>query len=122
MNQTPPAGSPTYHEALKSVQLAVRLKPDLVKGHDLLADMYMRSSQYKLAVDQCRTALRYSPSDEAAMYHLIISLRHQGGHSDELPALVKRLAQLHQESLTAETSRKKFHLEEQKPPPASANQ
>jgi tetratricopeptide (TPR) repeat protein len=122
MNQTPPAESPTYREALRSVELAVRLKPDLVKAHDLLADMYMRSSQYNLAVEQCRTALRYSPSDEAAMYHLIISLRHEGGYADELPPLVKRLAEMHQESLKAETGRKKFRLEEQQPPPASVNQ
>ncbi|MFZ0743526.1 MAG: hypothetical protein WAM85_03925, partial [Terracidiphilus sp.] len=114
--------SPTYREAFKSVQLAVRLKPDLVKAHDLLADMYMRSSQYNFAVEECRTALRYSPSDETAMYHLIISLRHEGGHADELPPLVKRLAEMHQESMKAETGRKRFRLEEQQPPAASANQ
>lgn len=122
MTQTPPAESPTYREAFKSVQLAVRLKPDLVKAHDLLADMYMRSSQYNFAVEECRTALRYSPSDETAMYHLIISLRHEGGHADELPPLVKRLAEMHQESMKAETGRKRFRLEEQQPPAASANQ
>jgi len=116
MNQSPAAGSPVYLEAKRAALLAVKRKPDLVKARDLLADMYMRSNQYDLAIQQCRTALQYSPSDETAMYHLIISLRHIGKR-DELPALVKRLAEMHQASLHQETGRKKFRLVEQEPPP-----
>jgi two-component SAPR family response regulator len=82
--------------------------------------MYMRSNQYNLAIQQCRIALQYAPSDEAAMYHLIISLRHAGGHSEELQPLVKRLAEMHQESLHEETGRKRFRLVEQEPPPVPA--
>jgi tetratricopeptide (TPR) repeat protein len=116
MNQSPPAGSPVYLEAKKAALLAVKLKPDLVKARDLLADMYMRSNQYDQAIEQCRLALQYSPSDETAMYHLIISLRHTGKR-DELAPLVKRLAEMHQESLHQETGRKKFRLVEQEHPP-----
>jgi hypothetical protein len=43
------------------------------------------------------------------MYHLIISLRHSG-QNDELPPLVKRLAELHKESLRHESERKSFRL------------
>ena len=116
MNQTPAPESAVYREAMKSDLLAVKLKPDLVKARDLLASMYMRSGQYDLAIAQCRAALQYAPSDESAMYHLIISLRHSGGHADELRPLVKRLAEMHQESLHEETSRKRFRLEEQEQP------
>jgi len=117
MNQAPAAESAVYRDAMKSALLAVKLKPDLVAARDLLASMYMRSGQYNLSIEQCRLALQYAPSDETAMYHLIISLRHSG-HSDELPALVKRLSEMHQESLHAETGRKRFKLVEQEPAPS----
>lgn len=116
MNQAPPVDSPVFLEAKQKVLLALKLKPDLVKARDLLSDIYMRTNQYDLAVKQCKLALQTSPSDEAAMYHLIISLRHMGKR-DELPPLVKRLAEMHQESLHAETGRKKFRLVEQENPP-----
>ena len=116
MNETPAVGSPAFQQAMDSVQRAVKLKPDLVDGHDLLASMYMSTGQYDRAIEQSRIALQYAPADESATYHLVISLRHTG-QKDELPALVKRLAQLHQESLKKETDRKRFRLElGQKPP------
>jgi tetratricopeptide (TPR) repeat protein len=111
MNKTPAPGSPLYREALKSALLAVKMKPELVEARDLLASMYMRSEQYSLAIEQCKVALKYQPSDEKAMYHLVISLRHTG-HSDELQPLVKRLGEMHQESLHTETERKRFRLVE----------
>ena len=111
MNRTPAPESAAYREALKSALLAAKIKPDLVKARDLLASMYMRSDQYNLAIEQCKVALQYSPSDETAMYHLIISLRHTG-HSEGLQPLVKRLSEMHQESLHAETARKSFMLVE----------
>jgi len=69
----------------------------------------MTIGQYDRAIKECRTALQYDPANESAMYHLIISLRHIG-HNDELPPLVKRLSELHQESLRHETDRKRFRL------------
>ena len=116
MNEAPPVGSPVFLEAKNKVLLALKLKPDLVKARDLLSDIYMRTNQYGLAVEQCKLALQTSPSDETAMYHLIISLKHMGKR-DELPPLVKRLAEMHQESLHAETGRKKFRLVEQENSP-----
>jgi hypothetical protein len=53
--------------------------------------------------------LLYSPSDEFAMYHLIISMRHTG-HTDDLKPMVDRLAVLHQESARHETERKQYRL------------
>jgi len=109
MNQTPESESPAFKEAMQETLIAVRSKPDFVEAHNLLASMYMTQNLYDRAVKECRTALQYDPANEAAMYHLIISLRHSG-HNDELPSLVKRLAELHQESLKQETDRKRFRL------------
>ncbi len=109
MNQAPAVESGTFKEAMKSALLAVKLKPDHVGARDLLASMYMKTGQYDLAIEQCQIALKYSPSDESATYHLIISMRHTG-HTDDLKPLVKRLAELHQESLQHETERKRYRL------------
>jgi len=106
-------------EAMRSALEAVKLKPDLVEARDLLATMYTRSGQYNLAIEQCRLALQYAPSDQSAMYHLIIALRHSGqsGRSDEIQALVKRLSDLQQASLQQETDRKRYRLVEQQSAP-----
>lgn len=111
INQTPNPGSPSFNKAMHAAQLAIQKKPDLADARDLLASMYMSSGDYDRAIEQSRIALQSAPSDEAATYHLMISLRHKGDKK-ELPALVKRLADLHQQSLKAETDRKRYRLEE----------
>ena len=115
MNQTPDPGSAPFNEAMSAVLLAIKEKPDLAGARDTLASMYMSSGDYDKAIEQSRLALEISPSDESATYHLMLSLRHKG-EKNELPALVKRLAELHQQSLKAETDRKRFRLVEEPPP------
>ena len=110
--------SDAYKEAMKEDLRALELKPDLVSARDLMASIYMRAGQYEKAIEQCRAALQYAPNDEAAIYHLIISLRH-AGKKDELQPLVKRLAELHQQSLKNETDRKRYTLVEQLSTPNS---
>jgi DNA-binding SARP family transcriptional activator len=102
---------------MRDAQAAARTKPDLVEAHNQLASMYMTLKQYDRAISECRTALQYDPSDETAMYHLIISMRHSG-HQDDLPPLVKRLSEMHQESLQRETDRKRYRLVEEGSPAA----
>lgn len=106
-------------EAIQSALLAVQLKPDFVEARDILASIYTRTGQYSLAIEQCRLALQYSPSDRIAIYHLIVALRHSGeaGQREEIQALVKRLSDLQQASRQQETERKRFKLVEQQPGP-----
>ena len=115
VDQKPDSGPAVSGEAMGSALLAVKLKPDLVQARDLLASMYMSSGQYSLAIEQCRLALQYAPSDQSALYHLIIALRHSGqsGQRDEIQALVKRLSDLQQSALQQETDKKRFKLVEQ---------
>jgi tetratricopeptide (TPR) repeat protein len=120
MNQTPTAGSVPFHEAMRLCQLAIKMKPDLVDARDLLASMYMSSGQFDLAAEECRQALRYVPTDETATYRLLISLRH-AGKKDELPDLVKRLSELHKQSLQKELDRKKYRLVEDQTGSTSVN-
>lgn len=118
MDETPSADSTAFKQAMDSIHRAVQLKPDLVGAHDLLAKMYLSIGQYDRAVEECHVALQYAPADETATYHLVIALRHMG-QKDELQALVKRLSQLHQDSLKKETERKRFQLEVRQGPPGS---
>jgi len=119
MNQGPAIGSPEFQEATRSALKAVELKPDLVTARDTLASIYVHSHQYNLAIEQCRAALKYSASDEAAAYHLLIALRHSGqSDTPEIKALVKQLAVMHQASMKQESDRKRYRLVEQDAPPA----
>jgi tetratricopeptide (TPR) repeat protein len=106
-------------EAMKAAQQTLKLKPDMVGARDLLADMYIRAGQYNLAIEQSRASLQYSPSDQSAMYHLIIALRHSGPEGQrEVQQWVKKLSDLKQASRQQETERKHFTLVEAEQPPA----
>jgi tetratricopeptide (TPR) repeat protein len=117
MNGTPDPQSAEFKEAMQDAMAAAKTKPDLVEAHNQLASMYMTLKQYDRAIRECKTALQYDPSNETAMYHLIISMRHSG-HDADLAPLVKRLSELHQESLQHETARKRYRLVQERPPAA----
>jgi tetratricopeptide (TPR) repeat protein len=125
-NESSTANSNMSEEAIRSAEQAVRLKPDFLEARDLLAILYTRSNQYGAAVEQCRLVLQSDPSDEGAIYHLIIALRHsgqgehdQGADNAEIQQLVKRLSALQQSSLQRETERNRYKLVEPgtTPPP-----
>ncbi len=109
MNQSPDLGSKEFKEAMNAAQKTAKLKPDYVPVHDLLASIYMQAGQYSQAIDECHLALHYDPSDEAATYHLLISLKHSG-QTQDLAALSKQIAVLHRQSLQRENERKSFRL------------
>jgi len=107
------------NEAVQAAEDALKLKPDMVGARDLLADIYIRSGQYNLAIEQSRVSLRDSPSDQSAMYHLIIALRHSGPEGQrEVQQWVKQLTDLKQTSRQKETEQKHFKLVEVEPPSA----
>jgi tetratricopeptide (TPR) repeat protein len=109
MNQSPDLGSNEFKEAMSAALKTAKLKPDYVPVHDLLASIYMQAGQYSQAIDECHLALHYDPSDEAATYHLLISLKHSG-QTQDLPALSKQISVLHRQSLQRENERKSFRL------------
>jgi tetratricopeptide (TPR) repeat protein len=118
MTRGPDPQSPEFKEAMHDASVAAEAQPDLVDAHNQLASMYMKLGQYDQAVKECRTALKYDPSNESALYHLILSLRHTGEKSDDLKPMVERLAELHRQSLKRETDRKRFRLVEGTAPAA----
>jgi tetratricopeptide (TPR) repeat protein len=103
------------NEALQSALDAVRLKPDMVEAHDLLAGIYARTGQNEKAIEQSRLSLHYQADDQTAIYHLLIALRRAGtaGHEEEIESLVARLSELKKSSLKEENQRKRFRIVEE---------
>jgi tetratricopeptide (TPR) repeat protein len=116
MDQGPAAGSPEFKEALSAALTAVRFKPDLVAARNLLAGIYIKSGQPRLAIEQCRLALQTDPQNQSAYYHLIMATRTEGNKA-EIQQLVKRLSDLEQDARRQENSRKRYKLIEQEQPP-----
>jgi tetratricopeptide (TPR) repeat protein len=111
--QGPDADTPEFKQAIASAERSLQLKPDFVLAHDLLGNLYFRSGQLERSIEQSRQALKLNPSDQEALYHLIQALRQSGPEKkSELPALVKRLAELRQEARNQEASGSRYKLYE----------
>jgi tetratricopeptide (TPR) repeat protein len=106
-------GSPEFKQAIASAEESARLNPDFALAHDLLGSLYLKSGQLKPSMEQSRLALKQNPSDQEALYHLIQALRQSGeSNKGELPALVKRLAELRQETRNQEALGNRYKLYE----------
>lgn len=121
MTRAPEPGSAAFNEAMESAGAAAKARADLVEAHNQLASMDMSLNNYQQAIDESRIALQYDPNNEAAMYHLVVSMRHTGSKPDTLQPLIKRLAEMHKESLQRETDRKRYRLVEATGPTTQPN-
>ena len=117
VQKNPDLDSPEFKHAVASAKRAVQLKPDLVAARDTLAKLYLQANKHQLAIEESRTSLKYDPNDQVAIYHLITGLR-KTGHKEELPALLKRLADLRQKATREEGEHNRYKLIE--PTSASA--
>jgi len=107
-------GTPEFELAMRSAKRAVSLQPTLGAARGVLAKLYMQAEQYPEAVEQCRKALKSDPKDQTALYRLIQALR-KTGQKDEIPDLLKRLAQLREEATKEERERYRYKLIEDAP-------
>ena len=105
----PAPGSPTFQTALRSAKRAVALQPALVPARNVLAKLYLQANQNEAAIEQCREILKLDPKDQTALYHLIQALR-KTGNKQELPDLLKRLAELRAESTKEEMQHNRYKL------------
>jgi hypothetical protein len=108
--------SPEFKKAVVSAKRAVQLKPDLVAARDTLAKLYLQADKNQLAINESRTSLQYDANDQVALYHLIMGLR-RTEQKDELPALLRRLADLRQKATSEEGEHNRYKLIE----PAGVN-
>lgn len=107
-------GSPEFQTALRSAKKAVALRPLLGPARGVLAKLYLQDGQYAEAKIQCRKALEINPKDQTALYHLIQALR-KAENKNEIPDLLKRLAQLRQDATKDEREQYRYKLVEGDP-------
>ena len=101
---------------------AIQLDPTLGAARNLLATIDLEDGNIRDAIAQSRAALRLEADDQAAIYHLILALRKTDDKS-EIPALVKKLGALKNESGGTGGKKRVFRLEEQPsgPGPSAAH-
>jgi len=106
----PAVGSAEFNDAVKAASRAVRLQPDFPLARNVLGNLYLQSGQNEKAIEQCRVVLRENPSDQIAVYHLLLALRKINDPMGEVPALVKRLAELRTQLQQQEASANRYKL------------
>jgi tetratricopeptide (TPR) repeat protein len=106
----PAVGSPEFNDAVKAASRAVQLQPDFPLARNVLGTLYLQSGQNEKATEQCRAVLRENPSDQIAVYHLLLALRKMNDPKGEVPELVKRLAELRLQSQRQEASANRYKL------------
>jgi tetratricopeptide (TPR) repeat protein len=109
LQKAPAPGRPEFEQAVRSAKKAVALQPSLAVAHNTLAKLYLQSGQNTLAVKECRLVLHENPTDQTALYHLILALRKTNDRA-EIPDLLKRLAKARQEATKEEAERNRYKL------------
>jgi tetratricopeptide (TPR) repeat protein len=102
-------GSLEFHQGVDSAKRAVDLQPSLTAAHNVLAKYYLDAGQNQLAANECRIVLEQSPSDQSALYHLVIALRKTGDQA-KIPDLLKRLATARLAATRDESERNRYKL------------
>jgi tetratricopeptide (TPR) repeat protein len=100
-------GSPVFTEATDSAVEAVHLEPGLSSARDLLAEIYLRSGRPALSVEQSRAALDINPSDQTAIYHMMLASR-RDKDAATLREFSKRLDALLQQARSDQTNRLRY--------------
>jgi tetratricopeptide (TPR) repeat protein len=111
----PDTGTPEFREAVDSAKKALLLRPTLGAARDVLAKLYLQAGENELAIEQSRKALLLDSKDQTALYHLIQALR-KSGRKEEVPELLKRLAELRMEGTKEEAVHNRYKLVEEKSP------
>jgi tetratricopeptide (TPR) repeat protein len=107
--KAPQPGSPEFQEGITSARKAVALDPSLTAAHNVLAKYYLDSGRYSVAAEECRKVLEQNPTDQTALYHLVVALR-KTNQQAEIPELLKRLAKARQDAAKQEAERNRFKL------------
>jgi len=102
-------GSLEFKQGLDSAKRAVALQPSLTAAHNVLAKYYLDAGQNAQAAKECRMVLEQSPSDQSALYHLVMALRKTGDQA-EIPDLLKRLAEARRAATKEEGERNRYKL------------
>ena len=113
-------GTPEFAEAIQAASKAVRLQPGMALARDVLGRLYLEAGNVSAAIEQSRLAVRADPTDQTALYHLILALR-KGNQKADIPELMKQLAVLREQARAKEASKRKYALVEESVPSPKVN-
>lgn len=82
--------------AIAAAKRATELDPGYQAAHDLLAVLYIRAKQPKLAIQQAELALAEDPNDQVALYQEIMA-RRRSGDTATIEDLTARLNEIRKE-------------------------
>ncbi|HKN37261.1 MAG TPA: tetratricopeptide repeat protein [Terriglobales bacterium] len=102
-------GTPEFQAALHSATKSVSLQPSLAPARAVLAKLYMQAGKLQDAIVESRKALEIDPKDQTSVYRLIQALR-KTGKKEEIPALLKRLADLREQAAKEDRERYRYKL------------
>jgi len=111
-------GTPEFNEACDAAVRAIELNPKLGLAHNILGGLQLEDGKLHLAAKECRTALGIDPADQVALYHLVRTLR-KSNQPQEIPSLLKKVAELRAEARKKEAEANRYKLVEQPLPPNS---
>ena len=109
LQKAPALDSAEFQKAVQSARKAVTLQPSLSAAHNVLAKLYLQAGQTALAIKECRLVLRDNPTDQTALYHLVLALRKTNDRS-EIPDLLQRLANARQDAAKKEAEDNRYKL------------
>ncbi len=110
LSQKAPAPDSTeFQQAVQSGRKAVTLQPSLSAAHNVLAKLYLQAGQTALAIKECRLVLQGNPTDQTALYHLVLALRKTNDRS-EIPDLLQQLAKARQDAAQKEAEDNRYKL------------
>jgi tetratricopeptide (TPR) repeat protein len=114
-------GSREFSEAVESAGKAIQLQTNFGLARDLLGRLYLKEDNISGAIEQSRLAVRADPTDQTALYHLIVALT-KGNQKQEIPKLTKQLAELREQARRKEANERKYALVEQGAAATAGNQ
>ena len=97
--------------AIAAARRATELDPGYQPAHDLLAKMYLRGQQPRLAIEQAEMALKLNPDDQEALYQELMA-RRRSGETRDLDVLVARLNRVREENARKQQSVDRYRLVE----------
>ncbi len=107
--KAPAPDSAEFQQAVQSGRKAVTLQPSLTAAHNVLAKLYLQAGQTALAIKECRLVLHDNPTDQTALYHLVLALRKTNDRS-EIPDLLQQLAKARQDAAKKEAEDNRYKL------------
>ena len=105
-------GTPNFSEAVGAALKAVELQTDFALARDVLGRLYLEEGNINGAIEQSRLAVRADPTDQTALYHLILALR-KGNQKEDIPKLTEQLGALREQARRKEAEERKYALVEQ---------